>query len=92
VVDARTWTTTGGTALVPILRDRHGWSCIGTESFVSGAFLIFASFLAAGIAIVLALVYRQQLPWYDRARVNEHGGEGPWRETRPHTPVDPRVS
>jgi hypothetical protein len=82
----------GHDANVPTLRfGKSGWCCIGSASFVFIPFLIIATIISSTAAILLALVYREQIPWYDRARLNEHGGQGRWPETRPAEPVDPRV-
>jgi hypothetical protein len=50
------------------------WPIVGSVIFVVGAFL-------------LRLGYLESFAWYDRARLNEKGGDTRWEEPRPRRPV-----
>jgi hypothetical protein len=83
----------GDTAVVPILRT--SWSAatyIGEEAYVSVLFPILGGIFASLGLLLVYGVYQQQIPWYDRRKLVEHGGPGKWIESRPGAPVDPRAN
>jgi hypothetical protein len=76
-------------ATIPVLEAGRSerTSYLGYEPNLPG-FWIFIGALVSIVAIILTVSgYRSRVPWYDRQKLDEHGGEGSWVEPRPHNPV-----
>jgi hypothetical protein len=84
----------GEEVVVPVLRV-PGWNratFLGTTPYVTTLWLVFGVVLPVAGALVFRRAYEGAAPWYDRNKLNEPGGRGHWRETRPVLPVDPSAN
>lgn len=76
-------------ASIPVLETAHSEraSYFGFEPNLLVFWLLFGTIVWLTTVIIVALEYRNRLPWYDRPKLNEHGGSGYWVEPRPQNPV-----
>jgi hypothetical protein len=89
-VDLETWEAAravhagGEAASIPIMRvgDSKSLSELGTEPYGSTPAMICAFVFFAIAFLVVGLSYGTKLAWYDRKKLNEHGGSGHWVESR----------
>jgi hypothetical protein len=77
-------------ATIPVLESGHSPSSsfIGLEPTLLGFWLFGGVMVSITAAIFTVMGYRTRVPWYDRPKLNEHGGSGYWIEPRPQNPVE----
>jgi hypothetical protein len=80
----------GGPVAIPVVQAPRWTSVVylGDAPYVSTFVIVFASIFAGALGLTAFVLYSKVGPWYDRRRLNEHGGDGHWIEPRPGAPVD----
>jgi hypothetical protein len=84
----------GHKVFVPILRTRS-WdraSFLGDAPQIGGLPIVFGTLLALLGLLFLWAISREEVPWYDRKKLDSRGGRGFWKETRPRAPIAPEVA
>jgi hypothetical protein len=78
-----------GPVTVPLLRvgSWEGACFVGDQPYVYGAWVFFGTVGLVITLLVMRFTYTTSFAWYDRKKVNEHGGPGHWDKTGPTAPV-----